>query len=243
LLIALWSATGGSGTSVFTAACSVVLAREPRGSSAGGVRVADLAGDLPAVLGLAADPEIGLADWLDAGPTAPTEALDRLLVEVVPGLALLPRGRGGEAGSGGPAPSESGAALAAALAHDGRVVVLVDCGTARTPALRAVVEVADASVVVVRECYLALRRAVHSPLLGHTAGIVLLEEPGRALSAPEVGEVLDLPVLARVPVRDAVARAVDAGVLTSRLPDALGRPATDLLRQVGVLPGRRGAAA
>jgi hypothetical protein len=242
MLVALWSATGGSGTSVFTAACAVVLARETRGPSTDGVRVADLAGDLPAVFGLAADPEVGLADWLDAGPAAPTEALDRLLLEVAPGVALLPRGRGVDPVPGAPPSAEAGAALAAALGHDGRTV-LVDCGTAREPALRAVVEVADVSVVVLRECYLALRRAVHAPSLAHTAGAVVLDDPGRALSSGEVGEVLDLPVLVRVPVKDAIARAVDAGVLTGRLPDALGRPAADLLRRLGVLSGRRGAAA
>ncbi len=98
MLIALWSATGGSGTSVLTAACSLVLARQARDAGhATGVRVADLAGDLPAVFGLGADPDVGLADWLDAGAEAPTEALDRLLVEdaragVV--ASMLPRGRG-----------------------------------------------------------------------------------------------------------------------------------------------------
>src|SRR5262245_13680370 len=80
LLIALWSAPGGSGTSVFTAGCALVLARDDRDSGrVGGVRVADLAGDLPAIFGLGADPEVGLADWLAAGAEAPTEALDRFL--------------------------------------------------------------------------------------------------------------------------------------------------------------------
>ena len=90
VLLALWSPKGGSGTSVFAAACALVLAREI--GSAGGVRIADLDGDQPAIFGLGADPELGLLDWLGAGPEAPTEALDRLLVEVAPGVGLLPRG-------------------------------------------------------------------------------------------------------------------------------------------------------
>ena len=241
LLIALWSAAGGSGTSVFTAACALVLARDARDAGhASGVRVADLSGDLPAVFGLGADPEVGLADWLDAGAEAPTEALDRLLTEVAPGVALLPRGRGARVPTTLPAP-ESGAALGVALRH-GSTPVLVDCGTAREPAVRAVVEVADVAVVVLRGCYLALRRAVHSPPIEHTAGVVLLDEPGRSLAAREVSEVLDLPVLARVPVKDAIARAVDAGVLPTRLPEPLARPATEFVRKVGVR-GRQGEAA
>jgi hypothetical protein len=242
LLIAFWSATGGSGTSVFTAACALVLARRARDAGhSTGVRVADLAGDLPAVFGLGADPDVGIADWLDAGPEAPTDALDRLLTEVAPGVALLPRGRGPRVPTSLPTP-ESGAALAVALGQ-GSSPVLLDCGTAREPAARAVVEVADFSVVVLRGCYLALRRAVHAPPLRHCAGVVLLEEPGRSLGAHEIGEVLDLPVLARIPVKDTIARAVDAGVLTSRLPDHLARAAGDLIRKLGMRTGQRGEAA
>jgi hypothetical protein len=242
LLIALWSATGGSGTSVLTAACAIALAREARDAGlTSGVRVADLAGDLPAVFGLAADPDVGLSHWLDAGPEAPTDALDRLLIEVVPGVALLPRGIDGS-GTWALPPAESGAALAMALA-DGPSPTLVDCGTAREPALRAVVEVADVALVVLRGCYLALRRAVHAPSLHHTSGVVVLDEPARSLGAREIGEVLDLPVLVRVPVKDAIARAVDAGVLGTRLPEPLARSATDLLRRIGARSGRRGEAA
>lgn len=242
MLIAFWSATGGSGTSVLTAACALVLARQARDSGqSGGVRVADLAGDLPAVFGIGADPDVGLAEWLDAGAEAPTEALDRLLIEVCSGVALLPRGRGPRVPTRLPAP-ESGAALAVALGH-GSSPVLVDCGTAREPAARAVVEVADVAVVVLRGCYLALRRAVHAPPLEHTAGVVLLDEPGRSLGAKEIGEVLDLPVLARIPVQERIARAVDAGVLPARLPEALARAATDVVRRLGVDGDRRGEAA
>jgi hypothetical protein len=120
--------------------------------------------------------------------------------------------------------------------------VLVDCGTAREPATRAVVEVADVAVVVLRGCYLALRRAVHAPPLEHTAGVVLLDESGRSLGAREISEVLDLPVLTRVPVKETIARAVDAGVLPTRLPEPLARAAGEVVRRIGVL-GRRGEAA
>ena len=75
MLLAFWSPKGGSGTSVLAAACSLVLARD-----ADGARLADLAGDQPAIFALAAEPETGLGDWLAAGPEAPPDALDRLTV-------------------------------------------------------------------------------------------------------------------------------------------------------------------
>ncbi len=235
MLLALWSPKGGSGTSVVAAACALVLARH------GGARLADLAGDQPAIFGLPADPTPGLFDWLAAGPEAPADALDRLTEPAAPGVALLPRG---DAGSplAPIAAAEAGAALAVLL-RDGPVPTVVDAGAAAAPAARAVVEVADVSVVVLRGCYLALRRAVQSPLVARAAGALLVEEPGRSLGPSEIRDVIDRPVLARVPVRHGVARAVDAGVLPARLPDVLARPTTRLLARLGLVTERRGEAA
>ena len=113
----------------------------------------------------------------------------------------------------------------------------------KCPRARAVLEVADAAVLVTRGCYLTLRRATHAPGLARTAGIAMLEEPGRSLDAKAVADVLALPVVARVPVRTGIAQAVDAGVLPSRLPDHLARPASHLLMAFGLLPGSRKRAA
>ena len=237
MLLALWYPKGGSGTSVLAASLALVLARD----RTSGCRLADLDGDQPAIFGLGAEPELGLLDWLAAGPETPADALDRLAVEVASGVALLPLG--------GPQPAltakpeaVAGAALAVAL-RDGTVPVIVDCGRAADPATRAVVEVADATVAVVRGCYLALRRAVRAPALACTMGTVLVEEPGRSLARREIADVLGAPVLARVPFRDQVFRAVDAGVLPARLPDGLARAASDLALRVGLGPAHRGAAA
>lgn len=236
MLLALWSPKGGSGTSVLAATCSLVVARE-----AGAVRLGDLDGDQPAIFGLGGEPPIGLVDWLNAGPEAPGEALDRLAVEAAPGVALLPRG--GSERTLAPVPvAEAGAALAVAL-RDGPVATIVDCGRAADPATRAIVEVADVSVVVVRGCYLAVRRALRAPALARTAGVVLVEEKDRSLTVKEVGDVLDLPVLARVPVKVPIFRAVDAGVLAVRLPESMARPASALVHRVGIVSARRGAAA
>lgn len=232
-LLAFWSPKGGSGTSVTAAAVAIQAARVR-----GPVRLVDLRGDLPAVLGLGADPATGVADWLAAGPTAPTDALDRLGVEVVPGLSLVPRGRT-RGVLAPPAAAEAGAALGVAL-RDGPLTV-VDVGVPDSPVARALVEVADMSLPVLRECYLALRRAAGSALVPRSFGLVVLEEPGRALGAADVAQVLERPVVVRVPVRTAIARAVDAGVLPTRLPEPLARSATHLLRELG-LGSRRSAA-
>ena len=237
MLLALWSPKGGSGTSVLAASTALVVARGP----AGGCRLADLDGDQPAIFGLAGEPDLGLLDWLAAGPEAPTEALDRLACEVAPGVAVLPAGGPASPLAGRPA-AEAGAALAVAL-RDGTLPVVADCGRADEPASRAVAEVADSTVAVVRGCYLTLRRAVRAPALAATTGVVLVEEAGRTLSRREVADVLGVPVLTRVPVREPVFRAVDAGVLAARLPEVLARAAADLVARTGFGPTRRGAAA
>ncbi len=235
MLLALWSPKGGSGTSVLAAACALVLARR------GGSRLADLDGDQPALFGLGADPPTGLGDWLAAGPEAPTDALERLTLEAATGVALVPRGAAARLLAPVPA-AEAGAALAVAL-RDGPLPTVVDLGRARSPAARAMVEVADASVVVVRGCYLTLRRAVHAPPLARAAGVLLVTESGRSLGRREVEDCLDRPVLAEVPVRAAVARAVDAGLLPVRLPEVLARPVSEALGRLGLLRARRGQAA
>lgn len=236
MLCALWSPKGGSGTTTVVAACALAAAR------VGGARLADLSGDQAAMLGLASDPPTGLLDWLAAGPDAPTEALERLAVDVAPGLTLLPNGSASQA-PGGSVPAVAGAALGVAL-RDGPVPTFVDLGAAVDPATYAMLEVADVALMVVRGCYLTLRRAVAAPGLAATHGIVLVDEPGRSLGAREVADVLGRPVLARVPVRAAVARAIDAGVIAQRLPDALARPAREVLRAIGIDPGAaRGEAA
>jgi hypothetical protein len=230
LLLALWSPKGGSGTSVLSAAIALVLARR------GPVRLADLGGDQPAVFGLSPIPTAGLYGWLLQGAGAPTEALDRLTIPVAPGLDLLPTGTVPK--NAADVPPESGAALAAALRDGPDTVVDVGPGDGFT---EAVVEVSDVSIVVVRNCYLALRRAVHRSLVARAAGAILVEEPGRSFGHGAVGEVLGCPLLARVPVRPSVARVVDAGLLPSRLPGSLASSARQVLDALGL--GRTGRAA
>jgi hypothetical protein len=87
-----------------------------------------------------------------------------------------------------------------------------------------------------------LRRAVGAPGLARTSGVAAVDEAGRSLSAKDCADVLDRPLLAQFTVRASIARAVDAGVLGTRLPETLARPASEMLDRLGVL-GARGRAA
>jgi MinD-like ATPase involved in chromosome partitioning or flagellar assembly len=231
MLLSFWSPKGGVGTSVVAAACALVCARHSE------VRLADFGGDQPAILGLASPPSAGVTDWLATGPLAPPDALDRLAVPATDGLTLLPRGTRPLRDAG----PESGAALAVVLSSDHRLVV-ADVAAPDEAAARALVECSDVSVVVLRDCYLALRRTLGHPLTAGAAGVVVLEEPRRALGAHEIADVLGLPVLARLPVADAVARAVDAGTFAARMPEGVERRLRPMIERFG-LDGRAGRAA
>ncbi|HEX9993018.1 MAG TPA: hypothetical protein VGB14_08840 [Acidimicrobiales bacterium] len=90
MLISCWSAKGGCGTTVVSVALALLLAR----SASAGALLVDLAGDVPAALGVPEPDGAGVLDWLAAGPDTPADALSRLERVAAPGLAVLPRGSG-----------------------------------------------------------------------------------------------------------------------------------------------------
>ena len=195
-----WAAKGGSGTTV--TAASLALAY-----SASSLLV-DLAGDVPAVFGLAAGDRPGIFDWVvsDADP----ERLAQLELDVTPGLHVIPTGEAARTAS-----SARWERLAGHLAADPRHVI-VDAGTGEPPP--ALTARADARLLVTRACFLALRRI--QALVARPTGVILIEEPGRALTATDVQLAVGAPVVATVLLDPKIARAADAGLLTARLPAA-----------------------
>jgi hypothetical protein len=218
VLVACWSVKGGVGTTVVAAALALLSARRTP------TLLADLAGDIPSALGLAEPASPGISGWLAAGPGVPADALGRIEVEVAPGLALLPRGEGVLH------PARAGL-LAAVLDRSSRPTV-VDCGrigqqaeSAGDAVATTVIGAARRSILVIRPCYMALRRAMQSPV--RPSGVVVVQEPGRALTTADVQQVVQAPVLAEVDLDPAVARTVDAGMLAGRLPRSLARALSD----------------
>jgi hypothetical protein len=195
------SPKGGVGTSVVAAALAL------RHAHAGHPTVlVDLAGDQPDLLGVAPSSSLGIGDWAAGGDDVPVEALTALEVEVGGGLALLPRGS---------VSSSDRLGVAAAVLGAGHRSVVIDAGITARPAW-APPDAVD--VVVLRACYLGVRRAGR---LAAGTRLVLLEEPGRALRVADVEAALGVEVWRRVVVDPAVARAVDAGPLSVRLPRSL----------------------
>ena len=219
MLSTIWSPKGGSGCTVVAAALALTIS-EQRGSAV----LVDLVGDLPAALGIPEPDTPGVTDWL-AADDGDREALGRLCVPIGHGVDLLP------VGSEDVWSAEREELLSSLLA-EWPVAVVVDAGvlgtgTRHTPVTGIGRRLAGAgtSLMVLRPCYLALRRAVGVGAGGGAGadGIILVVEPGRSLDRRDVADLLDVPVVATVEVDPAVARSVDAGLLARRLPRTLQR--------------------
>ncbi len=148
----------------------------------------------------------------------PADALRRIEVDTDHGLTLLPRGEGQLA-------SHRAGLLGSLLDLSPRPTV-ADCGriALADSAAGIVVGHARRSILVTRACYLALRHAIHAPL--KPSAVVVVREPGRALSSRDVESAIGAPVVAVVEVDPAVARAVDAGLLSGRLPRSICKALT-----------------
>ena len=70
-----------------------------------------------------------------------------------------------------------------------------------------------------RRAELALRAAT-TPNPVRLDGIIVITEPRRALGSRDVAATLNAPVIAEVPRDATISRAVDAGLLRSRYPQA-----------------------
>lgn len=209
MLLTCWSVKGGSGTTVVAAALGLLLAN----SAPDGALLVDLAGDAPAALGLPEPSGPGITEWLAAAHAVDGAALERIAIDAGRNLRLVARG-----GAPGPFPRDRVAALAEVLLESPGPAV-VDAGIVEPEGAQLPLLEAGVSLLVLRPCYLALRRATAHPVRPH--GVVLVTETGRALGRSDVEAVLGVPVRASVPVDPVVARAVDAGLLAARLPRPL----------------------
>lgn len=205
MLTALWADKGGSGTTV--AACLLALVRARHRP----ILLVDLAGDVPAALGVAEPTGPGVHDWVSASG-APITALDALAVSVNESLRFVPAGAV-MAPPDHPRWAEFGQVLAAA----DDITAVIDAGTtAGGHVPTAVVAAAQQRVLVTRACYLTLRRSVGSTLQPSHA--IVVHEPGRSLSTNDIAHSIGVSALVELALDPAVARAVDAGLVLSRWP-------------------------
>ncbi len=232
MLTVLWSTKGGVGVSVTAAIFAVGLAESAatRDPGAGSCLLLDSGGDLPAILGEGVPDGGSFADWLNSPVDVAFDSLRR--VEAVTSRRLSYLAVGDLASS--TASIERLRLGLRLLRHADRPTIidlgrvdLASTGDLRESFVREVFAFADVSLLVTTPCYLALRRAQHYVAEGlvQATGVVVVDQPERALRSSDVEAALGLPVVCTVPYAAPIARAVDAGLLQRRLPQSARRPA------------------
>jgi len=207
-MIVCWSVKGGSGTTVVASTLALMRAAE----SQRGALLVDMAGDVPAVLGLAEPSGPGISDWFAHCDLGSRMTLQSIAIQATANLQIIARG------SKQLDANENFSELCAALkTFDLPIIVDAGCGLP-SPDLLAH---ASSSLLVTRPCYLSLRRAAQ--LSVSPTGIVLISEAGRALGKHDVEAVIGAPVIAEIIFDAAIARAVDAGLLASRIPTIMSK--------------------
>jgi hypothetical protein len=194
---------------VVSAALALTLAQ--RNTAA--VRIVDLAGDIPSALGIAEPSGEGISNWLQQQQQPQT--IQSLQIPVTARVSLIPRGDGPLMHHALTAEHCNTLATELDTSHE---LTVVDAGSGHIPQL---VNNATTSLLVIRPCYLALRKAAHLVVKPH--GIVLINEPGRSLGKRDVESVVGAPVLVELPLDPTIARCVDAGLLASRIPTLLSQ--------------------
>ncbi|MEO6125413.1 MAG: hypothetical protein ABIR32_17065 [Ilumatobacteraceae bacterium] len=170
----------------------------------------DLVGDVPAVLGIAEPPGPGVHDWV-ARSMAPPSALAAIAVTVNDNLRVVP------CGSLIAPPDHPRWAVLAEYLADLDTDVFVDAST--TPPPPGLLQEATQNLLVIRQCYIGLRRAAASSI--RPSAVIVVHEAGRALTVDDVSAALNAPVVGQVTVDPQVARVIDAGLLLRRMPRAL----------------------
>ena len=83
--------------------------------------------------------------------------------------------------------------------------------------------------VVTRCCYVASRREAFTRKEWKPDGLIVIVEPGRALTPNDVSAAIGAPVVAEIPWDPTIARVIDAGMLAGRVPASLARPIHHLI--------------
>ena len=233
-----WAAKGGSGTTVVATALALSSKRPSL--------LVDLDGEIPTVLGLPDPDRPGINEWVAS--QAPPSHLTDLLIEISDTCWLLPchnesrpismsktrQGQGHHL-NGNATPLATTTAAVSTSAGERRWTelaqwltewaggrggeVTIDAGTGEPNT--TLLDAADRTLLVTRPCYLALRRATQSEV--RPTGVVLVNEVGHSLAQRDIEHALRAPVVATVSIDPAVSRAVDAGLLTNRLPRVIER--------------------
>lgn len=107
-------------------------------------------------------------------------------------------------------------------------IVVIDWGTTSPIHLT----IPHTKLLVTKACYLSLRSFTKKAVSAD--GIILLSDPSRALQDVDVESATGAKIVAKVPHDERIARTIDAGLLTVRLPRPMAGMFSSVLQEVSL---------
>lgn len=238
MLISVFSPKGGVGTSVSSALISKCL------SKLGPTLLVETEnGDLEAIVGADEVPKYSFSDWShSAEPT--DQSLMRISVNVVGSLdyviGSIDRSNEQEDTTcqfknmdTGFIGKESRTKLIDSISSiPGHCVV--DCSLAASELQTEIVEASDVVVMVLRQCYLGLFKAMQHNLKNQIDVCIVVCESGRSISTHQIAETLGVGTVIELDARRDFARAIDAGVLLHRTPEKFIAPIESYVHDLNI---------
>ncbi len=231
MLISVFSPKGGVGTTV----TSVLLGRAL--CEFGSTLIIDACGgDIESVVGADESAQYCFDDWV-CSPEPTSASLVQIGVPVVENLAFI----AGVVSENKVACLEQ--LLRREVPYQKRQVIIdalvqceshcvLDLGTQLSALNHDIALASDLVVMVLRECYLSMSRAIHHPLTHHVDACVVVKESGRSITSDTIAETLSLSTIIQLDARRDYARCIDAGVLVHRTPPRLLSPVSRYLSDV-----------
>ncbi|MFG3617458.1 septum site-determining protein Ssd [Nocardia sp. NPDC047654] len=242
VVVAVAGAGGGAGASTLAAAVALRAAAEGFRRETLLVDGAPFAGGLDLLLGIENTAGLRWPDLVIEDGRVSATALHGALPIAAPGLAVLSCGRCGA----GRLPRELGAAGVRAVIEAGRVAgdfVVCDISGERGPHADQMLDSADLVVLVVPARLRAVAAAeavsAHIARRNPNQGLIVRGPAPGGLRAPEVAEVLDLPLLAAVRAQSGLAHRLERGGISVRGRGPLRDAADAVLGVLGAPPGQR----
>lgn len=225
MLFSVFSPKGGVGTTVtsvlFAKSCSQTVPT---------LVIDACGGDLEAVVASDIEPRYCFDDWMNSAEPTST-SLEKISVSLTSNLDFVAGSVRNQVLAPEDEISSRGAEndgirrqriTDALIQREGHCVI--DLGNRVDDLAHEIIQSSDIVVMVLRQCYLGLWRAMTHLFREHVDVCVVVGESGRSISTNEIARTLGFLTVVEIDARRDFARTIDAGVLIHRTPEKLIGP-------------------
>ncbi|HMS25377.1 MAG TPA: hypothetical protein PKB15_06815 [Acidimicrobiia bacterium] len=233
MLFSVFSPKGGVGTTV-----SSVLFAKSCAQSVPTLVIDACEGDLEAVVASDIEPRYCFDDWVNSAEPTST-SLEKISVPLKHNLDFVAGSVRDPASSGKGVSSSRGGEndgirrqqiIDALTQREGDCVI--DLGNRADDLAQEIIQSSDIVVMVLRQCYLGLWRAMTHTFREHVDVCVVIRESGRSIASNEIARTLGVLTVIEIDARRDFARTIDAGVLIHRTPEKLIGPVSSYVNDI-----------